>query len=592
LTTLEALCTTLGADLDVAARVEAIADARLLGLLAELDARGFADLDEPARVAELHRQAQRDLRAMREAKALVLGLFYALPEPDGRNPNWDDLGYPGPASPPPDAPKTIPLSRPRGTIRADVCVVGSGAGGSVIAARLQQAGLDVVVLEQGAYRNEADFRQLELASSELYLRGGLFFNEEGTLGLLAGSTLGGGTVINSMVCLRTPEYVQEQWKALGVDVTGFDRHLDAVWERLGVNTTATRRNVTSRLLAAGLDAEGLAHETIARNCELDDDPAQCGYCHYGCQRGSKRSTLKTYLQDAADAGSRIVAGCRVEQILVEDGQATGVRATLGGEELVAEATTVVVAGGGIESPALLLRSGIGGPAAGKNLRVHPTYFVAGVYDEPVEGWSGQVQSVVSFEGDGFLIESTTLAPGMWAGLTPWEDAASHRRAMLELRHVAPWHGVAHDHGSGSVAIDAGGNAVVHWELSDDRDRQIAAAAHVAIARLHRAAGAREITSLHWHGLRWREGDDFEEYVRALESADHGAVAYSAHQMGSCRMGADPATSVADGSGELHDTSGVWIGDASAFPTAPGVNPMITIMALAHRTAEEIQRRST
>ena len=136
-----------------------------------------------------------------------------------------------------------------------------------------------------------------------------------------------------------------------------------------------------------------------------------------------------------------------------------------------------------------------------------------------------------------------------------------------------------------------GSGLVRWELDDPVDRQLAARLHVELARLHHARGAEEILTFHWDDHTWRRGDDFEAYVARLEQTSYERTAYSAHQMGSCRMGADAATSVADGSGELHDAAGVWIGDASALPTAPGVNPMLTVMALARRTAHAILERA-
>jgi choline dehydrogenase-like flavoprotein len=162
--------------------------------------------------------------------------------------------------------------------------------------------------------------------------------------------------------------------------------------------------------------------------------------------------------------------------------------------------------------------------------------------------------------------------------------------MLRLRRVASWHALTHDHGAGEVVLGADGEPIVRWELSDPVDRAVAARIHVELAHLHLARGAREIMTFHWDDLTWREGDDAEAWLRRLETGPHDGTAYSAHQMGSCRLGSDPATSVADGRGELHDVPGVWIGDASALPTAPGVNPMLTIMALARRTAEAIVGR--
>lgn len=575
-------------------------------MLATLESAGFADASRARREAILRIELQKP--RPQEVAAIALALFYAFSGDEGWNPNWPAIGYPGPATSPPtpeQAPKTIRVEDVHSgavTIAADVCIVGSGAGGSVIAAELQAAGRSVVVLERGLYRNEADFRQLDdVGGRELFLRGGMFFSADGSLGLLAGSTLGGGTVVNSMVCLAPPKHVLAQWAADGLDgVDGpeFTGHVESVSRRLEVNTTATAQNTTSALLAKGIEHMGFSWQTVPRNAAAADDARFCGFCHNGCQHGWKRSTLKTYLQDAAGAGARFVVGCRAERVIVRSGRVAGVVASVRRADgtsttLTVDAKTVVVAAGGIESPALLFRSGIGGPAVGRYLRVHPTYFVGGIYDEPVRGWEGQVQSVVSLDrmgavgGGGYLIECTTLSPGMWAVLSPWVGGEDHKRRMLALEHTAPWHAVCHDHGSGLVTLDASGEPVVHWSLDDPADRAIASLGHTELARMHRLAGAKEIVTSHTRGPRWREGDDFDAFLAEIGCERTDTRAFSAHQMGSCRMGRDPSSSVADTRGELHDVSGVWIGDASAFPTAPGVNPMITVMALARRTAYRI-----
>ncbi|GAA2399431.1 GMC family oxidoreductase [Actinomadura vinacea] len=576
----------------------------LTELLDGLDSESFADLDFDWRTALLRQAADDNRFALKQLKAMVFGLLLGPVDGTGRNPVWEAIGFPGPVSAPPSpaqAPKSLPLvpvgSGPM-TLTADVCVVGSGAGGSVIAARMAQAGRSVIVLEAGPYRNEADFDQLESTGARMYLGGGGLWSEQGEIGLLAGSTLGGGTVINSMVCLRTPMDVRREWASAGLDgLDGpdFDAHLDRVWGRLGVNTEATRFNVNTEHMIKGLTACGYAHERLPRNASPDDDPKLCGYCNAGCQQGHKRSTLSTYLEDAAAAGARFLTDCHVDRILVEHGRAAGVEGVAAGRvPLVVRAPTIVVAAGGIESPALLLRSGIGGPATGRHLRLHPAWMVTGVYDEPIEAWHGQIQAAVSFDlthcesGVGFLVETLGLSPAVWAANTPFTDGIRHRDELLKLRHMASWHGVCHDHGTGRVVLDRAGRALVRWRLDDDIDRRVALRAHLEIARMHRAAGAREVFPFHWNGPRWREGEDFEAFLDALRAVPPDEyTGFSAHQMSSCRMGADPSRSVADGRGELHDVPGVWIGDASALPGAPGVNPMITIMALAERTAERM-----
>lgn len=612
-------------DLGIAAQLEGLLAQSMMPEELEavnqlLDAIGdndFAEQPLEVRTQILHGVASSGLEAklgVRQLRALTLLFFYALPDASGRNPNWEVIGYPGPISAPPppeEAPKTINADYVTGAsvrLEVDVCVIGSGAGGAVVAAELQRAGRQTVVLEQGQYRNESDFKQLELPGMlELYLGGGLAASEDGSIAILAGSTVGGGTVVNYMNCIRTPERIRREWASMGLDgldTPDYDRHLDAIWERLSVNNDATSQNRTHKKLIAGCEELGYAHRALTRNADpACDDPRVCGYCFSGCQKGCKQSTLKTFLQDASDAGARVVAGARAERILVHDAHATGVQATVTHSDgsttaLTVTAGTVVVACGAIESPALLLRSGIGGPAVGKHLRLHPAGVVSGVYEEPIEGWIGQIQSALSdqfadCEGDhGFLLEAVGVAPGLQAMSLPWTDGQSHKERMARtLKHSAPFVSVARDHGEGQVVIDDYGRAVTRWGFDDEIDARMFRQAMVEQAKLHHAAGANEIVTFYQQPVIWREGEDFNGFLAEIDNASLAAndiALFTAHQMGSCRLGADPATSVADGRGELHDTAGVWIGDGSAFPTAPGINPMISIMALAHRAAENIK----
>ena len=580
--------------------------AAVAALLARLEEQDFAAAELPRREALLLEAGAGEPGrfALKQLKTMVFGdLFGSFDEATLRNPIWETIDFPGPnsAAPSPEqAPKTIPLETVSGaeaTLSADVCVVGSGAGGAVIAARLAAAGKSVLVLEMGGYRNEADFRQLEAEGAAMYLGGGINWSEGGELGLLAGSTLGGGTVINSMACRPTPEEVRAEWAAMGVEgVDGpeWDGHFETVWEKLGANTEATHYNRNAEVVIEGISALGLEHHRIPRNAELADDPQYCGYCNAGCQQGCKRSVMKTYLQDAADAGARFLVDCFVERVLTSGGRASGVEARVGETRVTVEAPTVVVACGGIESPALLLRSGIGGPAVGKNLRVHPTYMITGVYDEPIEAWNGQLITVMSFdfmqcEGEGgFYLSPLGLSPATWAGQSPWTDGRQIREHFSKFPLMSSWHSISHDVGSGEVVLGADQRALVRWRLDDEVDRRVAIRAHTELAKVHQAAGAAEVFTFHWRPRHWRRGEDFDAYLEELATTPtEEYTAYSAHQMGSCRMGAAASDSVADGRGELHDVEGVWIGDAAAMPTAPGVNPMVSIMVLAERTAARI-----
>ncbi len=277
---------------------------------------------------------------MRQLRALTFLFFYGLPDEQGQNPNWDAIGYPGPLSPAPtpeQAPKTISVEHITGTsatLQADVCVVGSGAGGGVIAAELARAGKSVVVLEMGGYRNESDFHQLELPGMfELYLGGGLAASEDGSIAILAGSTLGGGTVVNYMNCIRTPEHIRREWAAMGIegiDEPGYEAHIDAVWQRLGVNDTATSQNRTHKKLIGACEELGYppprAHAQRGRHAARTR--AHAATATPAVRRAASSPRMKTFLQDAADAGARFVVGARAERILVEDGRAVGVLATV------------------------------------------------------------------------------------------------------------------------------------------------------------------------------------------------------------------------------------------------------------------------
>jgi hypothetical protein len=266
----------------------------------------------------------------------------------------------------------------------------------------------------------------------------------------------------------------------------------------------------------------------------------------------------------------------------------------GDRDVLVEAPIVVVAAGALASPVLLQRSGLGGPSVGRNLHVHPSYFVSGVYDEVVKGWAGQILTSVSHdfehvEGEhGFVVEAAPMGLGFWTGLTPWHSGEQHKQEQLRLEHVSGVWGFVRDHGSGRVEGDAHGMPVVTWGLDDPVDLTVVRRTHQELARILRASGAEEIFTFLPSDPRWRQGDDFDAFLDTLGSLDAADIlTLSAHQSGSCPTGLDPTTSVVNGRGRLHDCSGVYVADASALPTAPGVNPMVSIEAYARRTAEFI-----
>jgi choline dehydrogenase-like flavoprotein len=597
--------------------------AGLRGLLDALHGMGFAPaLPQATREAMLLGLMDADpgaLAGLSTLKGLALMLFYALPDAAGRNPNWDAIGYPGPRSAPPtpdQAPKTIAITRPQSAdlvLSADVVVVGSGAGGGTIAGTLAQAGKDVVILEAGGYYNEADFNQLELwAYEHLYRGGGVTSTANGQVALMAGSNLGGGTTVNWTNCLRTTPWVREQWEREfgleGLAGPEFDRHLDAVFARIGVNADCSDFNGPTKRMQEGCEKLGYGFQVITRNADpAPYDADLAGLLGFGDQTGSKQGTMKTFLQDASDAGARTVVNCRVTRVLVDDGKAHGVEGTYTGPDgrvarVVVYAPQVVLAASALDTPALLLRSGIGGPAAGDYLRLHPATVVLGMYGEQQQGWWGAPQTALSaefarLEGDyGFLVETSHASPGISAPAVGWQSGEQHKTDMARSSSASALVFLIRDRGHGRVTIDAAGNPVHEYALTDPVDQRTFRRGLQELVRLHGAAGAEEILSVHRKPLRWRRdaGDDVEAFARQVADGPidpFEQAIFALHQMGSARMGNDRTTSVADPWGELHDTTGVWIGDASAFPTASGTNPMATTMALAHRTAEAIQAAS-
>ena len=509
------------------------------------------------------------------------------------------IGYPGPLGPPPNTPKPI---RPvviaaDTTLDCDAVVIGSGAGGGVVAAELAARGKDVIVLEKGGYRNEADFTHQEGEALEtMYDAGGLLATRDLGLVILQGSTLGGGTVINYTTSFPTPESVRHEWATRHglphFESREYTESIDAVAQRLGVNTDHAKPSGRDRVLIQGLEKLGWHHGLLPRDvrgCSQDDS---CGYCGFGCRRSAKQSTLITYLQDAANRGARIVTNCEVRRVTIDSGTATGIEARAGRQTLRVRAKAVVVAAGSIHSPALLLRSRVSLPALGRHLALHPATAVLAEMNEEIRPWTGTVQAHYSdqfadlHEGYGFKFETAPVHPSLLALAAPWRTADQYRERMATLPRTALVGLLLRDRYGGRVTVDRDGAAVVDYTLSR-YDRGHLYRAIVEGAALLEAAGAREI----WvpqnrdgcyrpPDVNWREA--WLDSINVVGSNRLLLVTF--HQMASCRMGVSTKTSVVDAENRVWGIRNLYVADASTFPSASGVNPMLTVMAIAHRAA--------
>src|SRR5256712_7927228 len=330
-------------------------------------------------------------------KRLVLLLTYAKALKRGVNPNWPSSGY---AAPQPRASQaargpsesSIESLRPANetSLEADVCVVGTGAGGSVIAAKLAESGHRVIVLEAGPYRTADSFTQREAEAYDTMFQGhGVLTTRDSAFSVLAGQTAGGSSTINWMTCLKPPRWARDEWERecglTGVASPTFDSVIHEVWSRLHVNVVESLVNPSNDVLRRGSEAlgyrPGVDYDAIPRNAS--GCGGRCDFCFFGCVYNAKQSALVTYLPDAYRAGARFLFDTKADSVGIEGGEVRGVEATFREDgrtiPVHVRARTVVAAGRAIPHPVLPLRSGGRAPRVGRGLGVGaPTVLFRGL----------------------------------------------------------------------------------------------------------------------------------------------------------------------------------------------------------------------
>ena len=514
-------------------------------------------------------------------------------------------------------PDPLPPTLTRGTTltthlsrTADVVVIGTGAGGAVSAALLAEAGYDVVMLERGGWYTRHDFTEDEPALTEtLFADGGLRTTDDASIALLQGGAAGGGTTVNWMIMLRTPDYVLEQW-ARESGVHGMSpREMAGVFDTVERDVRAglvpeDAHSANNRIVLDGARALGWRVRSGRINAQ---GCVRCGFCSYGCRHNAKQSTLLTYLPRAFAAGASLYTDTVVERLecLERDtGRGTPPRKrvvarTTGGGQLTIDAPLVVVAAGAVGTPVLLQRAGFGGGGVGQWLRLHPTTAVAGHYDREIVASSGiplttMCDEFIRWQGTdyGFWIETPPMHPAFTAAALPGVGVA-HAQAIAPFNHLGVLVGLTRDGAersvsNGRVTVNRRGEVSIRYRLGIEDEKRVRASL-VAMARLHFAMGATRVHTLHAAPLTARTVAEAPSFATASVAPNRLAL-FSAHVNGTCRMGRDPATSGATPEGERHGVRGLYITDGSLLPTALGVNPQETIMAVSHVLASRLAVR--
>ncbi|HSD88124.1 MAG TPA: GMC family oxidoreductase [Kofleriaceae bacterium] len=481
-------------------------------------------------------------------------------------------------------------------VECDVVVVGTGAGGAVVGRELAEAGLAVVFVEEGHYYDRTQFngRPFEM-QQRLYRRGGSTFSV-GNVGIPIpiGQSVGGTTTINSGTCYRTPDRVLREWQHdLGLDELAPDRmapYFERVEDVLGVDyAKAEHLGGNGRVIARGCDALGFTqHGPLKRNAPACDGQ---GVCCFGCPTDAKRSTNVSYIPLALRAGAELFAGARMTRIIVDGGKARGIVAkTSKGHVLTVRARAVVIACGSIMTPLVLGGQGLGQRSGqlGKNLSIHPACGALAEFDEQILGWKGipQGYSIHELHDEGILYEGAMVPLEMTMSMTQLIGPELIRLAE-SYDHVASFGFLVEDTSRGSVREVMGQPVIQYW-LQDKDVAHIKRGIDV-LAQVYFAAGARRVhTPIAGFDVLDSEADLARLRRATIRPWDLDLTAY--HPLGTARMGRDPASSVVGPDHEMHDTEGLYVVDGAAVPTALGVNPQITIMALATRAAEKIAAR--
>lgn len=497
---------------------------------------------------------------------------------------------------------------PRGFDEAcDAVVVGSGAGGAVVATLLAEAGLRVVVLEEGPYYRPSEYQTFQPTETvrRLFRESGMAtalpLGDTPIITVTMGRAVGGSSVLTGGVCFRIPGEVHHRWVSdLGLDELS-ERALEPAYldveRRMAVREVpVSARSRSTQRFVEGAARLGIEMHPLRRN--TGDDCEGNGRCNFTCPAGAKRSVDVSYLPSAVDHGARVVSDALVDRVIVEHGRAAGVEGRiLGGEQgapshrFRVRAPVVVAACGTLHTPLLLMASGLRDRARvlGQNVTLHPAVRAVARFDDRLDGWDGAMQSVYSdhFAAEGIKLVGVYSAPNMLAASLPGVGPTLRKRAR-GLSHCGIFGAMIHDEGGGTVARGPGREPLLSYRMAP-RDLDRLRRSVTILAEMAIAAGAREV----YTSIFGFPPITTIDQARAMEHARYDArriECMAFHPLGSARVANDPRRGAVDQNGESFELPGLFVADGSILPTSIGVNSQVPIMGMATRIAWRLCER--
>jgi choline dehydrogenase-like flavoprotein len=514
-----------------------------------------------------------------------------------------------------------PSSTPE-VIETDVVIVGSGCGGGVCAKNLAEAGNRVLVVEKAYHWTPEHFPMSEADGwNHLFMSGAFVSSDDSSTSIVAGQAWGGGGTVNWSASLQTQGYVRREWAERGLPFftsAEFQESLDRVCTRMGVSAEHLEQNRANAMLLEGARKLGYSNKAVPQN--TGGAQHRCGHCTFGCGSCEKQGPVISYLPDAARAGANFIEGFHAEKILFKTiagkKMATGVAGTwvsrdenggVAGEPLtrrkvIIKAKRIIVSAGTMQSPLLLLRSGLKNPQIGRNLYVHPVTFLGAVHDEEVNPWEGAILTSVVGEyenidgrGHGAKLEATNMIPSSWLIWLDWKGGLQFKLDAARMRHMAGYISICKDRDTGRVYPDPVDGRVRFSYTPSKFDKKHIMQGLVALAKIQYVEGASEIFTVvpgvpafkrdpelaaTGAGINDERFQAWLDEMQRVGFPSPESVFVSAHQMGTCRMSAVEKEGVVDAKGRVWGTEGLYVADASVFPSASGVNPMVTNMAIS------------